>query len=29
MSVRFGVAVCLGVLATLWDLQSGVFARLF
>ena len=29
LSVRFGVAVCLGVLATLWDLHSGVFANLF
>jgi prepilin peptidase CpaA len=29
LSVRFGVAVCLGVLATLWDWQSGVLARLF
>ena len=29
LPVRFAVAVCLGVLATLWDLQSGVFSRLF
>ena len=29
LSVRFGVAVCLGVLLTLWDLHSGVFSRLF
>lgn len=28
-SVRFGLAICLGVLATLWDLQSGALSNLF
>jgi prepilin peptidase CpaA len=29
MSVRFGVAICLGVLTTLWDLRTGALTDLF